>query len=183
MPLKDILRTFLQLVAFPLRYLKSSPCIGIKKPAQEAALTGALADDELCKECGIGRWRSAIHMERSFHASYPHGTAARGNRRAALELDRRRSGDLSGRDHEKRACFENPSFGVMARRIIDGTPRHSLASFFPRRGHTQLRPFNGFRREQGILLDKCGVENFHAPRPAAHVRDEYGAPGRAPGSH
>jgi integrase len=47
--------------------------------------------------------------------------------------------------------------GLMARHIVDRTPRHSLL-LFPARGHA-TRPFNGFGASKESL-DKCGVENF-----------------------
>ena len=89
-------------------------------------------------------------------ASYPHGTAAWGNRRAALGVDRRGNGYIPWRDHEKRACFENPSRHDR-QRIIEATPRHS-SLLFPARGQV-TRPFNGFGASKKSL-DKCGVENF-----------------------
>jgi integrase len=57
----------------------------------------------------------------------------------------------------KNARASRIPLGVMARRIIDGTPRHSLL-LFPARGHA-TRPFNGFGASKESL-DKCGVENF-----------------------
>jgi integrase len=45
----------------------------------------------------------------------------------------------------------------MARRIVEGIPRHSLL-LFPARGHA-TRPFNGFGASKKSL-DKCGVKNF-----------------------
>jgi integrase len=149
--LKDI-RTFFNW-CIP-RYLKSSPCIGIKKPAQKPR-DRVLADDELCKV-----WNRALEI------GYPYGTIV-----LLLILTGQRLGEIAGlrwdwieegavtfpSEITKNARASRIPLGVMARRIIDGTPRHSLL-LFPARGHA-TRPFNGFGASKESL-DKCGVENF-----------------------
>jgi integrase len=148
--LKDI-RTFFNW-CIP-RYLKSSPCVGIKKPTQKPR-DRVLADDELRKV-----WNRAHEI------GYPYGTIVQ------LLLTGQRLGEIAGLRWEwieegavtfpgeitKNARASRIPLGVMARRIIDGTPRHSLL-LFPARGHP-TRPFNGFGASKESL-DKCGVENF-----------------------
>jgi integrase len=149
--LKDI-RTFFNW-CIP-RYLKWSPCIGIKKPAQKPR-DRVLSDDELCKV-----WNRAREI------GYPYGTIV-----LLLILTGQRLGEIAGLRWEwievgtvtfpgeitKNARASKIPLGAIARRIIDGIPRHSLL-LFPARGRA-TRPFNGFsaRKES---LDKCGVENF-----------------------
>jgi integrase len=149
--LKDI-RTFFNW-CIP-RYLKASPCIGIKKPAQKPR-DRVLADDELFKV-----WKRAREI------GYPYGTIV-----LLLILTGQRLGEIAGLRWEwieggtvtfpaeitKNARASKIPLGVTARRIIDETPRHSLL-LFPARGHSS-RPFNGFGASKESL-DKCGVENF-----------------------
>jgi integrase len=149
--LKDI-RTFFNW-CIP-RYLRSSPCIGIKKPTQKPR-DRVLADDELCKV-----WNRAREI------GYPYGTIV-----MLLILTGQRLGEIAGLRWEwieeatvtfpgeitKNARASKIPLGLTARRIIDGTPRHSLL-LFPARGHA-TRPFNGFGASKKSL-DKCGVENF-----------------------
>ena len=149
--LKDI-RTFFNWCT--PRYLKSSPCIGIKKPAQKPR-DRVLAEDELCKV-----WNRARKI------GYPYGTIV-----LLLILTGQRLGEIAGLRWEwieegtvtfpgeitKNARASRIPLGVMASRIIDGTPRHS-SLLFPARGHV-TRPFNGFAASKKSL-DKCGVENF-----------------------
>ena len=149
--LKDI-RTFFNW-CIP-RYLKSSPCIGIKKPAQKPR-ERVLADDELCKV-----WNRAREI------GYPYGTIVQ-----LLILTGQRLSEIAGLRWEwlgdgavtfpseitKNARISKIPIGAMARRIIEETPRHS-SLLFPARGHA-TRPFNGFGASKEFL-DKCGVENF-----------------------
>jgi len=149
--LKDI-RTFFNW-CIP-RYLKSSPCIGIKKPAQKPR-DRVLADDELCKV-----WKRAREI------GYPYGTIVQ-----LLILTGQRLGEIAGLRWEwikegtvtfpgeitKNARASRIPLGTMAQRLIEGTPRHS-SLLFPARGQA-TRPFNGFGASKESL-DKCGVENF-----------------------
>ena len=149
--LKDI-RTFFNW-CIP-RYLKSSPCIGIKKPGQNPR-DRVLADHELRKV-----WNRAREI------GYPYGTIVR-----LLILTGQRLGEIAGLRWEwieegtvtfpgeitKNARASRIPLGMMARRIVDRTPRHSLL-LFPARGHA-TRPFSGFGASKESL-DKCGVENF-----------------------
>ena len=149
--LKDI-RTFFNW-CIP-RYLKSSPCAGIRRPAQKPR-DRVLADDELCKV-----WNRAREI------GYPYGTIV-----LLLILTGQRLGEIAGLRWEwieeetvtfpgeitKNARVSKIPIGVMAHRIIEDTPRHSLL-LFPARGHA-TRPFNGFGASKKSL-DKCGVENF-----------------------
>ena len=136
------------------RYLKSSPCIGIKKPAQKPR-DRVLADDELCKV-----WNRAREI------GYPYGTIVQ-----LLILTGQRLSEIAGLRWEwigdgavtfpseitKNARISKIPIGAMARRVIEETPRHS-SLLFPARGHA-TRPFNGFGASKEFL-DKCGVENF-----------------------
>jgi integrase len=149
--LKDI-RTFFNW-CIP-RYLKTSPCIGIKKPAQKPR-DRVLAEDELCKV-----WNRARQI------GYPYGTIV-----LLLILTGQRLGEIAGLHWDwieegvvtfpseitKNARSSKIPLGMMARLIIDRTPRHSLL-LFPARGHA-TRAFNGFGASKKSL-DKCGVENF-----------------------
>jgi integrase len=149
--LKDI-RTFFNW-SIP-RYLKSSPCIGIKKPAQKPR-DRVLADDELCKV-----WNRAREI------GYPYGTIV-----LLLILTGQRLGEIAGLRWEwiaegtvtfpaeitKNARASRIPLGMIARCIVEEAPRHSLL-LFPARGHV-TRPFNGFGASKKSL-DKCGVENF-----------------------
>ena len=149
--LKDI-RTFFNW-CMP-RYLKSSPCIGIKKSAQKSR-ERVLAEDELCRV-----WKRAGEI------GYPYGTIVQ-----LLILTGQRLGEIAELRWEwihegtvtfpgeitKNARVSRIPLGVMARRIVEGTPRHSLL-LFPARGRPN-RPFNGFGASKKSL-DKCGVENF-----------------------
>jgi integrase len=149
--LKDI-RTFFNW-CIP-RYLKASPCIGIKKPAQKPR-DRVLADDELCKV-----WNRAREI------GYPYGTIVQ-----LLILTGQRLSEIAGLRWEwiregavtfpseitKNARVSKIPLGAMARRLIEETPRHS-SLLFPARGHT-TKPFNGFGASKESL-DKCGVENF-----------------------
>jgi integrase len=149
--LKDI-RTFFNWCV--PRYLKSSPCIGIKKPAQKAR-ERVLADEELCKV-----WKRAREI------GYPYGTIVQ-----LLILTGQRLGEIAGLRWEwigegtvtfpgeitKNARASRIPLGTMAQRIIEGTPRHS-SLLFPARDQA-TRPFNGFGASKKSL-DKCGVENF-----------------------
>jgi integrase len=149
--LKDV-RTFFNWCV--PRYLKSSPCIGIKKPAQKAR-DRVLADDELCRV-----WNRAREI------GYPYGTIVQ-----LLILTGQRLGEIAGLRWEwidegivtfpseitKNGRASRIPLGTMARRIVERTPRHSLL-LFPARGHA-TRPFNGFGASK-VSLDKCGVENF-----------------------
>ena len=149
--LKDI-RTFFNW-CIP-RYLKSSPCIGIKKPAQKPR-DRVLADDELCKV-----WNRAKEI------GYPYGaivlllilTGQRLGEIAALRWDWIAEGTVTfPGEITKNARASRIPLGVMARRIVEGIPRHSLL-LFPARGHA-TRPFNGFGASKKSL-DKRGVKNF-----------------------
>jgi integrase len=149
--LKDI-RTFFNW-CIP-RYLKSSPCIGIKKPAQKPR-DRVLADDELCKV-----WNRAEEI------GYPYGTIVQ-----LLILTGQRLSEIAGLRWEwigagavtfpgeitKNARVSKIPLGAMARRTIEETPRYS-SLLFPARGHI-ARPFNGFGASKESL-DKCGVKNF-----------------------
>ena len=149
--LKDI-RTFFNW-CIP-RYLKSSPCIGIKKPAQKPR-DRVLADDELCKV-----WNRAREI------GYPYGTIVQ-----LLILTGQRLGEIAALRWEwigegtvtfpgeitKNARASRIPLGMMARYVIEGTSRHSPL-LFPARGHG-TRPFNGFGASKEFL-DKCGVESF-----------------------
>ena len=149
--LKDI-RTFFNW-CIP-RYLKSSPCIGIKKPAQKPR-DRVLADDELCKV-----WNRAREI------GYPYGTIVQ-----LLVLTGQRLGEIAALRWEwigegtvtfpgeitKNARASRIPLGMMARDVIEGTSRHSPL-LFPARGHG-TRPFNGFGASKESL-DKCGVESF-----------------------
>ena len=126
--LKDI-RTFFNW-CIP-RYLKSSPCIGIKKPAQKPR-DRVLADDELCKV-----WNRAQEI------GYPYGTIVQ-----LLILTGQRLGEIAGLRWEwigegtvtfpgeitKNARASRIPLGAMAHRIIEGIPRYS-SLLFPARGH------------------------------------------------
>jgi integrase len=149
--LKDI-RTFFNW-CIP-RHLKSSPCIGIRKPAPKPR-DRVLADDELCKV-----WNRARDI------GYPYGTIV-----LLLILTGQRRGEIAGLRWEwieegtvtfpaeitKNARASKIPLGVVARRIIEETPHHSLL-LFPARGYA-TRAFNGFGASKQSL-DKCGVENF-----------------------
>jgi integrase len=149
--LKDI-RTFFNW-SIP-RYLKSSPCFGIRKPAQKPR-DRVLADDELCKV-----WKRAREI------GYPYGTIVQ-----LLILTGQRLSEIAGLRWEwigdgaitfpseitKNARVSKIPLGAMARRVIEETPRHSPL-LFPARGRA-TRPFNGFGASKESL-DKCGVENF-----------------------
>jgi hypothetical protein len=140
--LKDI-RTFFNW-CIP-RYLKSSPCIGIKKPTQKSR-DRVLADDELYKV-----WYRAREV------GYPYGTIV-----LLLILTGQRLGEIAGLRWEwiqdgtvtfpgeitKNARASRIPLGATARRIVDGTPRHSLL-LFPARGHA-TRPFNGFGASKNL---------------------------------
>lgn len=128
--------------------------MGIKKPAQKPR-DRVLADDELRKV-----WNRAREI------GYPYGTIV-----LLLILTGQRLGEIAGLRWEwieggtvtfpgeitKNARASRVPLGVMARRIVEGTPRHSLL-LFPARGRA-TRPFNGFGASKKSL-DKCGVENF-----------------------
>jgi integrase len=149
--LKDI-RTFFNW-CIP-RYLKSSPCIGIKKPLQKSR-ERVLTDDELCRV-----WKRAREI------GYPYGTIVQ-----LLVLTGQRLGEIAALRWEwieeatltfpgeitKNARASRIPLGTIAQRIIEATPRHS-SLLFPARGQA-IRPFNGFGASKESL-DKCGVENF-----------------------
>ena len=149
--LKDI-RTFFNW-CIP-RYLKFSPCVGIRRPAQKPR-DRVLADDELCKV-----WNRAREI------GYPYGTIV-----LLLILTGQRLGEIAGLRWEwiaegtvtfpaeitKNARASRIPLGMIALRIVEEAPRHSLL-LFPARGHV-TRPFNGFGASKKSL-DKCGVENF-----------------------
>jgi integrase len=149
--LKDI-RTFFNW-CIP-RYIKSSPCVGIRRPAQKPR-NRVLADDELSKV-----WHRAREI------GYPYGTIV-----LLLILTGQRLGEIAGlrwewieddtatfpADFTKNARASKIPIGALARRIIEETPRHSFL-LFPARGHA-TRPFNGFGASKESL-DKCGVKNF-----------------------
>jgi integrase len=149
--LKDI-RTFFNW-CIP-RYLKSSPCVGIKKPTQKPR-DRVLADEELRKV-----WNRAREID------YPYGTIVQ-----LLILTGQRLSEIAGLRWEwigdgaitfpseitKNARISKIPLGATACRVIEETPRLS-SLLFPARGHT-TRPFNGFGASKESL-DKCGVENF-----------------------
>jgi integrase len=149
--LKDI-RTFFNW-CIP-RYLKSSPCIGIKKPTQKPR-DRVLADEELRKV-----WNRAREID------YPYGTIVQ-----LLILTGQRLSEIAGLRWEwigdgavtfpseitKNARISKIPLGAMACRVIEETPRLS-SLLFPARGHA-TRSFNGFGASKESL-DKCGVENF-----------------------
>jgi integrase len=149
--LKDI-RTFFNW-CIP-RYLKSSPCVGIKKPTQKPR-DRVLADEELRKV-----WNRAREID------YPYGTIVQ-----LLILTGQRLSEIAGLRWEwighgavtfpseitKNARISKIPLGAMACRVIEEIP-HLSSLLFPARGHT-TRPFNGFGASKKSL-DKCGVENF-----------------------
>jgi integrase len=104
--------------------------------------------------------------KRAREIGYPYGTIV-----LLLILTGQRLGEIAGLRWEwiegemvtfpteitKNARASKIPLGVMARRIIDETPRHSLL-LFPARGNAS-RPFSGFGASKESL-DKCGVENF-----------------------
>jgi integrase len=149
--LKDI-RTFFNW-CIP-RYLKSSPCIGIKKPPQKSR-DRVLSDDELAKV-----WKRAKEI------GHPYGTIVQ-----LLILTGQRRGEIAALQWEwieedtvtipaavtKNARVTMIPIGSVTRQIIAEVPRLG-ALLFPARGHTD-RPFRGFGGSK-LLLDTCGVEDF-----------------------
>jgi integrase len=149
--LKDI-RTFFNW-CIP-RYLKSSPCTGIKRAAQKSR-ERVLSDDELRKV-----WNRAREI------NYPYGTIVQ-----LLILTGQRLSEIAGLRWEwigdgaitfpseitKNARVSKIPLGALACGVIEETPRLS-SLLFPARGNT-TRPFNGFGASKKSL-DKCGVKNF-----------------------
>jgi integrase len=149
--LKDI-RTFFNW-CIP-RYLKSSPCVGIKKPPQKSR-DRVLSDEELAKV-----WNRAKEI------GHPYGTIVQ-----LLILTGQRVGEIAALRWEwiaedtltipaeitKNGRATMIPTGKMARQIIAGVPRlRSL--LFPARGHTD-KPFRGFGASK-LSLDACGVKGF-----------------------
>ena len=149
--LKDI-RTFFNW-CIP-RYLKSSPCIGIKKSPQKSR-DRVLSDDELAKI-----WNRAKEI------GHPYGTIVE-----LLILTGQRAGEIAALRWEwigqdtltipaeitKNSRATTIPTGNLARQIIADVPR--LGSLlFPARGHTD-KPFIGFGASK-LALDKCGVKGF-----------------------
>jgi integrase len=149
--LKD-LRTFFNW-CIP-RYIRISPCVGIKKPPQKSR-DRVLDDDELGKV-----WRTAEAI------GYPYGTIVQ-----LLILTGQRSGEIAALQWDwivddtitipasvtKNARATTFPIGPMTQVLIDTIPR-LCPLLFPARGYTD-RPFKGFGVSK-IALDKCGVKNF-----------------------
>ena len=149
--LKDI-RTFFNWCV--PRYLKTSPCIGIKKPAQKSR-DRVLSDEELCRV-----WRKAQSI------GYPYGTIVQ-----LLILTGQRSGETAALRWEwiqgdtvtipasvtKNAHATTFPLGPMTKALVGSVP-HLGPLLFPARGHRD-KPFTGFGVSK-IALDKCGVQNF-----------------------
>ena len=149
--LKDI-RTFFNW-CIP-RYLKSSPCVGIKKPPQKSR-DRVLSDDELAKV-----WKRAKEI------GHPYGTIVQ-----LLILTGQRAGEIAALQWEwigedtvtipavatKNARATTIPIGKMTRQIIAEVPRLG-ALLFPARGYTD-KPFRGFGTSK-LLLDACGVKDF-----------------------
>ncbi len=149
--LKDI-RTFFNW-CIP-RYLKTSPCVGIKKPPQKSR-DRVLTDDELRKV-----WKRAEEL------GHPYGTIVQ-----LLILTGQRSGEIAALQWEwvadetisipasvtKNARATTIPLGQLARQIIAGVPRLG-ALLFPARGYTD-KPFTGFGVRK-LALDTCGVKGF-----------------------
>jgi integrase len=168
--LKDI-RTFFNW-CIP-RYLKVSPCNGMKKPPQKSR-DRVLTEKELAKV-----WHQAKKI------GYPYGTIVQ-----LLILTGQRSGETAAMRWEwiSEDTLTIPSataknghativpIGPMARAIIDGVPRVGDL-LFPARGYDD-KPFTGFGVMK-ITLDKCGVEKFthhDLRRTASTMWAEIGIP-------
>src|SRR5271165_24938 len=149
--LKDI-RTFFNW-CIP-RYLKTSPCVGIKKPPQKSR-DRVLTDDELRKV-----WKRAEEIGR------PYGTIVQ-----LLILTGQRSGEIAALQWEwiveetisipasvtKNGRATKIPTGKLTRQIIAEVP--CLGSLlFPARGYTD-KPFTGFGVSK-LALDACGVKGF-----------------------
>jgi len=149
--LKDI-RTFFNW-CIP-RYLKTSPCVGIKKPPQKPR-DRVLSDDELAKV-----WHRANELGHSY------GTIVQ-----LLILTGQRIGEIAALQWEwiveetisipasvtKNGRATTIPTGTLTRQIIAGVPR--LGSLlFPARGYTD-KPFTGFGVSK-LALDACGVKGF-----------------------
>jgi integrase len=149
--LKDI-RTFFNW-CIP-RYLKTSPCVGIKKLPQKSR-DRVLTDDELRKV-----WVRAREL------GHPYGTIVQ-----LLILTGQRSGEIAALQWEwigddtiaipasvtKNGRATTIPTGRLAREIIAGVPRLG-ALLFPARGYTD-KPFTGFGVSK-LALDTCGVKGF-----------------------
>ncbi len=149
--LKDI-RTFFNW-CIP-RYLKTSPCVGIKKPPQKSR-DRVLTDDEL-----RAVWKRAEEL------GHPYGTIVQ-----LLILTGQRSGEIAALQWEwigeemislpasltKNGRATTIPTGKLTRQIIAGVPRLG-ALLFPARGYTD-KPFTGFGVSK-LALDECGVKAF-----------------------
>ena len=136
------------------RYLKTSPCVGIKKPPQKSR-DRVLSDEELCKV-----WRQAQSI------GYPYGTIVQ-----LLILTGQRSGETAALRWEwiqgdtitipasvtKNAHATTFPIGPVTKALVGSVP-HLGPLLFPARGH-RGKPFTGFGVSK-IALDKCGVKNF-----------------------
>ncbi|MGP7983873.1 tyrosine-type recombinase/integrase [Rhodoblastus sp.] len=138
------------------RYLKSSPCVGIKKPPQKSR-DRVLSDEELAKV-----WNRAKEI------GHPYGTIVQ-----LLILTGQRAGEIAalrwewiGDDEDtvtipaaitKNGRATRIPIGKMARQIVAGVDRVGTL-LFPARGYTD-KPFRGFGTSK-LSLDKCGVKGF-----------------------
>jgi len=149
--LKDV-RTFFNW-CIP-RYLKTSPCVGIKKLPQKSR-DRVLTDDEL-----RAVWKRAEEL------GHPYGTIVQ-----LLILTGQRSGEIAALQWEwigeqtisipasvtKNGRGTTIPTGKLTRQIIAGVP--CLGSLlFPARGYTD-KPFTGFGVSK-LALDTCGVNAF-----------------------
>jgi integrase len=135
------------------RYLKASPCVGIKK-ATAKSRERVLTDEELSKV-----WHRAKEI------GYPYGTIVqllilcgqRAGETAALRWEWITDENISiPADITKNGRSTTVPLGRMAKEVIETVPRFN-PMLFPARGVD--KPFTGFGVMK-ISLDKCGVKNF-----------------------